>query len=155
MRVWHVYFDLAVDRKPCFTKWYVLVQKVEKTVFRHFQYFKVISAKTKALHLVFLPKRCNSNSLQRPDTLVNTSRETNSFMSQLSQEKQVNTAPFHQFFDILVALETLTVRNLQDCRAIKALSESLLPPAEQYDFSERRGLQNSMFRRGIESTPEP
>ena len=87
MRVWDVYFDLAGDRKPFFTKWYVFVQKVEKTVFRQVQYFKVISAETKALDLVLLPKRCNSNSLQRPNTLANISRETNSFLSQLPQEK--------------------------------------------------------------------
>ena len=73
--------------RPCFTKWYAFVQKVEKAVFRHTQYFKVISAKTKALDLVFLPKRWISNSLQRPDTLANTSRETISFLSQLPQEK--------------------------------------------------------------------
>jgi hypothetical protein len=87
MRVWDVYFDLVGDRKPCFIKWYVFVQKVEKAVFRHVQYFKVISAKTKASDLIIIPKRCNSNPLQRPVTLVNTSRETNNFISQLSQEK--------------------------------------------------------------------
>jgi hypothetical protein len=87
MRVWGVYFDLVYDRKPCFTKWYVFVQKVEKAVFRLVQYLKVISAKTKASDVVLAPKRCMLNSLQRPVTLVHKSRETNSFLSQLPQEK--------------------------------------------------------------------
>ena len=77
------------------------------------------------------------------------------FLSQLLQEKSVKTARFHHLFDISVASKTLTVRNLQGCGASKALSESLLPLAEQYGISERQGLQTSIFRRGTESSPEP
>ena len=155
MRVWDVYFDLVYDREPCFTKWYVFVKKVEKAFFRHVQYFKVISVKTRASGLGFAPKRCILNSQQRPVTFAHISTGSGSFLCQLPQEKYVITAPFHQFFDIFAALETLTVRNLQDCRASKALSESLFPLVKQYGFLERRGLQNNMFPRGIESSPEP
>jgi hypothetical protein len=87
MRVWNVYFDFVGDRKPCFIKWYVFVQKVEKPFFRQVQYFKVISAKTRVLGLVFAPKRCILNYLQRPVTLAHISTGLTSFLCQLPQEK--------------------------------------------------------------------
>ena len=87
MRVWDVYFDLVYDRKSCFIEWYVFLRQVEKPFFRHVQYFKIISVKTKAVDLVFAPKRCISNSLQRPVTFAHISRGPTSFLCQLPQEK--------------------------------------------------------------------